>query len=340
MIPIRINDLEKTDRIFLGWSSWNNYLNDVKKQLNHSGFRHVDIRKLKKNWRTLLLLPFIALKMIFYLFHYDAFFLFNGKSFFLPIPLILYSKLPFLFFKDLWVLKLLNKKIYLVFQGSDIRNYGNSSRYKYIRNVNSTIPPTYSVVMGKSLRMANGIVVSTFDLFQDLPRYCLERSVWIPKLANYDMYIHDCFRSLEGGFKSNKIVHATTNRELKGTNLLEEVFKKINNFKFTVLERNDRSGIFQNAQDCFCCIDQLLLGGYGTFCMEMMELGVPVLGYISQTTRNMFAEKYGIDIPILQIGADNLQTTIQKQLKFLSNFENYCLQIELQKEFLEKFHKV
>lgn len=338
MIPIKINNLEKTDRIFLGWSSWNNYLDDVKKQLNHAGFKHVDIHKIKNHWSTILLLPFILMKMFICLFYYDAFFLFDGKSFFLPIPLKFFSKLSFLCFKDLWLLKFLNKKVYFVFQGSDIRRY-KKHRYKlipskYIKYFNT------AQIISKSLKQVDGIIVSTIDLLQDLPKCYLGKSIWIPKLANYDTYMHNCFRSLENGFKSDKIIHATTNRTLKGTDLLEETFKKIDKFKFVFFEHKTKFYIFQKAQNCFCCIDQLVLGVYGTFCMEMMELGIPVLGYISQTVRDIFREKYDADIPILQIEPDDLLATIQKQINFLLNFENYKMQIVRQKNFLEKFHKI
>jgi hypothetical protein len=83
------------------------------------------------------------------------------------------------------------------------------------------------------------------------------------------------------------IVHAPTNREAKGTVYIERAIRKLNetrpgSVEYRVVEGVPHSEALKLYADADLVIDQLLIGWYGAFAVEMLQMGKPVICRISE----------------------------------------------------------
>lgn len=103
------------------------------------------------------------------------------------------------------------------------------------------------------------------------------------------------------------IIHAPTNRSIKGTKYIEETIQKLKEdgyqFNFRLIEEipNDEVKIiYKNDADIF--VDQFLVGDYGTFAIEGMFYGKAVICFL----RDDLIKEHYPDIPIVNANIDNM----------------------------------
>lgn len=108
------------------------------------------------------------------------------------------------------------------------------------------------------------------------------------------------------------IVHAPTNQKVKGTQYIlqavETLKKEGYKFKFMLLQNvshETAKTIFQKAD---IIIDQLCIGAYGTFSIEGMAFGKPVICYI----RKDLIKKYPKGLPIVNANPDNIYLQMKR----------------------------
>ncbi|WP_061810756.1 glycosyltransferase family 4 protein [Rossellomorea vietnamensis] len=118
------------------------------------------------------------------------------------------------------------------------------------------------------------------------------------------------------------IVHAPTNQKVKGTQYILEAVEMLKKegykFKFMLLQNVSHDfakTIFQKAD---IIIDQLCIGAYGTFSIEGMAFGKPVVCYI----RKDLIRKYPKDLPIVNANPANIYTQM-KRLITNHDYRNY-----------------
>ena len=106
-----------------------------------------------------------------------------------------------------------------------------------------------------------------------------------------------------------KILHAPSNRSIKGTSYILSAFKKLKSEGYPVelllvenIPNNKAKEFYQKAD---IVIDQLLIGWYGGFAVEMMALEKPVLCYLRDSDLDMFVP-FKDKIPIVNITKDTL----------------------------------
>lgn len=110
-----------------------------------------------------------------------------------------------------------------------------------------------------------------------------------------------------------KIVHAPSNRGVKGTDKIIEVVetlkKKNFDFEFVLVEgkTNDEAKEIYKSADLI--IDDIMQGPYGILCMEAMAMGKPVMCHIG----SLLVPNYP-GIPIINVNPDNLSQKIQEQM--------------------------
>jgi len=127
----------------------------------------------------------------------------------------------------------------------------------------------------------------------------------------------------DGGVFRNslKIVHAPTNRIVKGTKYILEAVEKLKeegyDFDFILVEKKTHDEAMKIYEDADIIIDQLTYG-FTLFSIESMAMGKPVLTYIREDLI-----KYYPDLPIISTHRDN----INENLKLL--IENADLRKEL-----------
>jgi hypothetical protein len=324
-------------RIFLGWKSYNNQM-----ELMHNALSELDCKAdlwhfSSKNGKSLcfspsrrasvniainlLLSPFIVLKLIAIAIYYQHFFFFNGKTL-LPIPL----RWPFLErlrYTDLPLLKFLGKKISVVFQGTDVRDY-LSPRYLWMAKEakdSLDFDPKHNRIKHKVLKKAflssDSIVVSTLDLIDDIPEdFKSKTHVFFRAITPRELTIQAPL-----AHEKTRIIHAIVSAKYsKGSDLICDAMEHLTKtlpLEFFFLQNQPKDQLMQLARTCHVAIDQLFAGSYGVFALEMLALGLPVMGYISPAVREYARKMYTIEIPILQVMPENCEQAIAKHLSFL-----------------------
>ena len=268
-----------------------------------------------------LLWPFIAvIQFIKSIFLYDFFLFIYG-----------YSLLPWNL--DLPILKLLGKKVGVLFCGDDIRDCELVLKEK----------PKYSVCNIKEhyeysilTRKRRIRIVKYFQKYANFILSHPEYSQLLYKKYDY-FWVPIDLKEYSLSLRKNKtpiIVHAPSNRAFKGTQYLIEIIKRLKEegyiFEFVLLENLPNKEIKKRLQSCDIVVDQLLNGWHGKFSVEAMACGKPVLCYIRDDFR-----KYSPELPILSTSPDNLY----KNLKFLIENPNERLQLGKKgREYVEKYH--
>lgn len=340
MIPISFRNLKPTDRVFIGWDSWNGYSQNLQHYLQQFGCSHVkdgsydhDTAKVKKKITAFTRL-FYFFRGFLEFFRADAFFFFHGASLFFPVHsgANLYADWMNRFrFWDLWLFRVFRKKVYLVFQGNDIRDYAIDIPQQQIPR-KCYASDAYLRSVYRALPFAEAIVVSTPDLLEHIPKQFRPKAVWVPKLLTLpEIPRVDHFPY------ALKILHAPSDPVIKGSAYLgtamQTVRKKYPQLQWIVCTNVPNQQILQTAQSCFCAIDQCIIKNqYGHFPLEMMSLGLPVITFLSMEIKER------IQCPILALDPEHLADSIEKHLDFLLVPNHYHHQVQQQYEFLKKYH--
>ncbi|MGI9227421.1 MAG: glycosyltransferase [Gammaproteobacteria bacterium] len=222
---------------------------------------------------------------------------------------------------DLPILKLFRKKVIMTYCGSDIRLI----EVEHTRNPYSHLlkigidDPKYDFI--KKLRMRWQCIWINKVL---APRnlYAYAREVFPEKKIIKDIWIHNSLELSKD--QSNKyklksppvIVHAPSAKLIKGTKYVERAIDVLKSkgykFEYKCLNNigNDQvKKILKEEADII--LDQFLLGGFGTFAIEAMSYGKPVVGYLLESVK----EQHYPDCPIVNATIDNLPQVLESLLK-------------------------
>lgn len=108
-----------------------------------------------------------------------------------------------------------------------------------------------------------------------------------------------------------RIVHAPTNRMLKGTEYILTAIKRLKdegaNIELILVENMSNSEARMVYQSADIVIDDVLMGPYGILAIECMAMGKPVLGFIHEKFIN-----YYINLPIVNTGPDDVYERIKE----------------------------
>ena len=273
------------------------------------------------------------------LFKYDIFYFISGET------LLTRNLRRF----ELIIYKLLKKKIYFHFVGSDIRDP------EYIdwksENIISFLEGNDKKEKSKKWQMklildaekfANNIFVSTPDLLS-----VVNNAEYIPVFIDIDKFNSD----LEKVYTVNKkkdiiyILHAPSNRRLKGSKYIEETLKKIkkeNNFNIELLlpQNNGESTystsrykLFEYYKKADIVIDQMIIGWYGLQAIEALLTENIVISYIDTNLKKHLFD----DCPIMIADVTNLEKFIAESIKQVKQKK---WDFETQKKWVRKYHTI
>ncbi len=157
------------------------------------------------------------------------------------------------------------------------------------------VPARQKKVLAAAARHADAEVASTPDLLESAPR-----ASHLPVAA----YLGDYpYRPLRRAPK--RVLHAPTNRLIKGTRHVEAAFERLRprfpGVEFVTVEKLAWSELRDAMADSDVVVDQLFMGWYGMVAVEAMAMGKPVLC----TIRPDFESRL-VDCPIVRCTADDL----------------------------------
>jgi glycosyltransferase involved in cell wall biosynthesis len=215
-------------------------------------------------------------------------------------------------------LKRLGKKVFFYFCGCDIRDSkAVIAKYEFSA-CKEHWPVACSANRKKALEMArryaDRVFVSTPDLLEFIPG-----SIWLPQpldLLWFKPLREQALRAAATQAQRRQkilIAHAPSNRMIKGSNYLERAITDLQASGYLVelllIENMPYEQALRTAASADLVVDQLLVGAYGAFAVEMMALGKPVVCYIRDNVRSI----YPADLPIISANP----TTIGQVLKEL-----------------------
>lgn len=256
---------------------------------------------------------------VFALFRYDIFHFLSGET-------ILTRKLRTF---ELFIYKLLGKRVIMHFVGADIRSgkfleWKNNNIVKYLANNLEGCPPLTEPWQDKlikdSLKYADEIIVSTPDLLDIIPS-----AKYYPVVIDYKKFLKETGEiNILSKQYDNVLLHCPSNRQVKGTYIIEnnllEVKKKIKNLDIVLPHKNNnnkyyaisRYQLMELYKKSNIVIDQLIIGWYGLQSIEALLTGNYVFCFIDEKYIKYLYPK----CPLININAENM---IDKIIDFLNN---------------------
>ena len=208
---------------------------------------------------------------------------------------------------DLPLIKALGRKVVFHYHGCDVRNRAHMlathARATCTECDPFCHPARQKRVLASAARFADRELVSTPDLLESAPR---ARHLPVAlDLADYR------FAPPRGPVK--RVVHAPTNRLIKGTRYVEAAFDALRprfpGVRFEVVERLPWRDLLAVLGEADVVVDQLFMGWYGMVAVEAMALGKPVLCFI----RDDFERRLS-DCPILRCTREDLTERLAETL--------------------------
>lgn len=145
-----------------------------------------------------------------------------------------------------------------------------------------------------------------FAVNPDLIKFLPEGAEFLPyTIANWDKIKKP---STQKSNKALRIVHAPTNRAAKGSKYVESALnklsKKYNNIDIIFVENKTHEEALNIYKTADLVIDQVLIGWYGAFAVEVMKMGIPVACYIREEDLIHIPEKMRFDLADTIINID------------------------------------
>ena len=229
-------------------------------------------------------------------------------------------------FLDLPILKLLGKKIVFEYHGSDVRNpFGFANSISFTKKIGLLAKQALLKVVSRLFVDAE--VVTTPDLLEYVPS-----AKFIP-VAVEDHWLSSQVR-VPGRNGKMLIVHAPTDRAVKGSDYVVSAVKQLQKeglpVELDLVEGVPPNDVRKHFEKADIAVDQLLIGWYGLFAVEMMALGKPVVCYIRDDLK-----KYAPDLPIVNVNSENIADILRQLINNKKQREELGREGE---EFVRKFH--
>jgi glycosyltransferase involved in cell wall biosynthesis len=179
-----------------------------------------------------------------------------------------------------------------------------------------------------------------FALNPDLLKFLPDSAKFLP-YASVDPQHYKIYRDRRrAGSKVLRIVHAPTNREVKGTAYVLDAIAKLKlegfQIELDLVEGKSHLEAIQQYSEADLVIDQVVLGWYGGLAVEAMAMGVPVLGFINNNDLRYVPEEMAQQIPILNADKNSIQNVLRNFI--LSSPQERQKIAKSSIEFVDKWH--
>lgn len=151
---------------------------------------------------------------------------------------------------------------------------------------------------------ADRVIVSTPDLLEFVPG-----ADYIPNPLDSAALPRPSLARRASG-QEYVVVHAPTDRAIKGTRHLEAAIEQLRAegvpVRLQLLEGLPREQMLRACLEADVAVDQLLIGWFGLFALEMMALGKPVIAYIRPGL-----ERYAPGLPVVSAEPATIAATLR-----------------------------
>jgi glycosyltransferase involved in cell wall biosynthesis len=185
---------------------------------------------------------------------------------------------------DLPALRRAGIKVALLAHGSEVRHPGrHRERYEFslFRDAPADIVPRYTARAERNRRIAEAsglpLFVTTPDLLADLPG-----ATWAPLVVDVDAWASDA-PVLER--PRPRVLHGPSQRWTKGTDRILPALTALHDrgaIELVLAERVSWADMRELVRTSDIVVDQFGVGSYGTFAVEAMAAGRPVVAYLDE----------------------------------------------------------
>lgn len=214
-------------------------------------------------------------------------------------------------------LKRLGKKVFFYFCGCDARDSKITIEKYEFSGCKDHWPLACSANRKKTIEMArryaDGIFVSTPDLLEFVPG-----AVLLPQPIDLEQFrpLRDRAWATAGRKTDDAkilIAHAPSDPLIKGSAYLEQAVADLQTAGYPVelllIKNTPYEETMRLAAGADLVVDQLLVGAYGTFAVEMLALGKPVICYMREDLRRYYPD----NLPVISANPKTI-TQVLKDL--------------------------
>jgi glycosyltransferase involved in cell wall biosynthesis len=242
--------------------------------------------------------------------------------------------------RDLPLLRRAGKRIVVTFQGDDARQ-GDVLRSRYERSLATELPGYYDpggdAVKRRIVRAFDRWADRIFYLNPDLAHVLPPRAEFLP----YAVVDPREWRPVEREPRSPAVVvHAPTDRAVKGTRHVVAAVERLRADGVDVELRLVEGAPHSEARELYAgatlAVDQLLLGWYGSFGVELMALGKPLVCFLRHEDLGVLPAGMRVELPVESATPDDLPEVLRGLLARPS--EELAEAGRRAREFVERWH--
>lgn len=196
---------------------------------------------------------------------------------------------------DVPLLKRMGKRVIFYFHGCDVRDCDETIRKYEFSACKVCWPrrcnPNRQLAVEMAEKYADAVWVSTPDLLEFVPR-----SKLFPQPVELERFSMESGASATGHAvqESIRVVHAPSNSQLKGSRHVEAAASAIRDkglpLELQLLQGLSHREMCSRMGAADIAVDQLLIGSYGTFAVEAMAMGIPVICYLRDDLVGLYPE--------------------------------------------------
>ncbi|OPY62549.1 MAG: hypothetical protein A4E56_01271 [Pelotomaculum sp. PtaU1.Bin065] len=266
---------------------------------------------------------------------YDVFHFYFGKTFFPPL-----FKSCLFNYIDLKILNKLGKKCFMTFQGCDAR-LREVSKYKPISACDEK--------ECKNKWCNNRLDDFKKNNIQILSKYCSHIFCLNPDLIPYmpaAEFLPYCIYNQDINFYKKRkckkerllIAHAPTDRDIKGTKYVLRAFENLRKsypIDYVIIENLSHSKALDVYKEVDFAVDQLLVGWYGGFAVELMQMSIPVVANICSTDLEYIPKEMREEMPVIDAKPENIEEVL---ISLVKDREMLYEIGDISKKYVDRWH--
>ncbi len=211
------------------------------------------------------------------------------------------------------------QKIIFTYNGSDARGVHPIEYWDEIENPKKSFYQMIMQVLKRyKIKKVERYADHIFALNPDLLHYLPKKATFLPyTISNWDE-IKNCNYKIDNKIK---IIHSPTSRDLKGSkyilDALANLEKKHSNIEIQIIENIPHEEALKLYQEADLVIDQVLIGWYGGFAVEVMKMGKPVAVNIREEDLKFIPNDMANDLKesIINITPFNIEETLDRYIQ-------------------------
>ena len=232
-----------------------------------------------------------------------------------------------------------SQKLIFTYNGSDARGVHPIEYWDELENPKSTLYTSLvKIVKRYKIKKVEKYADHIFALNPDLMHYLPPKTTFLPySISNWNDIKYYPYEIKD----KIKIIHSPTSRELKGSkyilDALENLEKKYKNIEVQIIENIPHAEALKLYEEADLVIDQVLIGWYGGFAVEVMKMGKPVAVYIREEDLKFIPQKMAEDLKksIINITPFNIEKILGK---FIENKQLLLEKSIKVVDYVEKWH--